>query len=193
MSTLINPHTYFCWFCCLLQTFQSYKNRSTLRSSILRGLFLVFVLTLDAVLLGRVDPEHCMQHKNVWYWHPYHAVSQMLENIQIIAKVSMNNFAELSGCVFSWIEEQCKPGELQELMGAILRQVKTCRQCWGSVPFWCGSVTIWLTDPDPTPDPIFFFRDYKDAKKIIFFIWLTDPDPGGPKTCESGSPTLLAG
>jgi MAX-like protein X len=38
-------------------------------------------------------------------------------------KVSMNNFAELSGCVFAWIEEQCKPGELQELMAAILRQV----------------------------------------------------------------------
>lgn len=29
-------------------------------------------------------------------------------------QVSMNNFAELSGCVFSWIEEQCKPGDLQE-------------------------------------------------------------------------------
>ena len=28
-------------------------------------------------------------------------------------QVSMNNFAELSGCVFSWIEEQCKPGDLQ--------------------------------------------------------------------------------
>jgi MAX-like protein X len=38
-------------------------------------------------------------------------------------QVSMNNFAELSGCVFAWIEEQCKPGELQELMAAILRQV----------------------------------------------------------------------
>jgi len=38
-------------------------------------------------------------------------------------QVSMNNFAELSGCVFSWIEEQCKPGDLQELMGAILREV----------------------------------------------------------------------
>ena len=25
----------------------------------------------------------------------------------------MNNFAELSGCVFSWIEERCKPGDLQ--------------------------------------------------------------------------------
>ena len=28
-------------------------------------------------------------------------------------QVSMNNFAELSGCVFTWIEEQCKPGDLQ--------------------------------------------------------------------------------
>lgn len=37
-------------------------------------------------------------------------------------QVSMNNFAELSGCVFSWIEEQCKPGDLQDLMYAILRQ-----------------------------------------------------------------------
>eukprot|EP00092_Neocalanus_flemingeri_P012269 GFUD01013225.1.p1 GENE.GFUD01013225.1~~GFUD01013225.1.p1 ORF type:complete len:239 (-),score=75.84 GFUD01013225.1:82-798(-) len=37
-------------------------------------------------------------------------------------QVSMNNFAELSGCVFSWIEEQCKPGDLQELMYAILKQ-----------------------------------------------------------------------
>jgi MAX-like protein X len=33
----------------------------------------------------------------------------------------MNNFAELSGCVFSWIEEQCKPGDLQDLMFAILQ------------------------------------------------------------------------
>ena len=32
-------------------------------------------------------------------------------------QVSMHNFAELSGCVFSWIEEQCKPGDLQVLQG----------------------------------------------------------------------------
>merc|ERR1719407_167999 len=37
-------------------------------------------------------------------------------------QVSMNNFAELSGCVFSWIEEQCKPGDLQDLMYSILKQ-----------------------------------------------------------------------
>jgi len=36
-------------------------------------------------------------------------------------QVSMNNFAELSGCVFSWIEERCKPGDLQDLMSLILR------------------------------------------------------------------------
>ena len=36
-------------------------------------------------------------------------------------QVSMNNFAELSGCVFTWIEEQCKPGDLQDLMYDILR------------------------------------------------------------------------
>jgi len=37
-------------------------------------------------------------------------------------QVSMNNFAELSGCVFSWLEEQCKPQELQDLMYNILQQ-----------------------------------------------------------------------
>jgi len=37
-------------------------------------------------------------------------------------QVEMNNFATLSGCVFTWIEEQCKPGDLQDLMYGILRQ-----------------------------------------------------------------------
>merc|ERR1719411_2096517 len=37
-------------------------------------------------------------------------------------QVSMHNFAELSGCVFSWIEEQCKPGDLQDLIYSILRR-----------------------------------------------------------------------
>ena len=37
--------------------------------------------------------------------------------------VRMNNFSELSGCVFSWLEEQCKPQLLQELMLNILQQV----------------------------------------------------------------------
>jgi MAX-like protein X len=34
-------------------------------------------------------------------------------------QVSMHNFAELSGCVFSWIEEQCKPGDLQVGRGVV--------------------------------------------------------------------------
>ena len=38
--------------------------------------------------------------------------------------VSMKNFSELSGCVFNWLEEQCKPQLLQELMYNILQQVK---------------------------------------------------------------------
>eukprot|EP00088_Acartia_fossae_P007033 TRINITY_DN13270_c0_g1_i1.p1 TRINITY_DN13270_c0_g1~~TRINITY_DN13270_c0_g1_i1.p1 ORF type:complete len:212 (-),score=46.04 TRINITY_DN13270_c0_g1_i1:175-810(-) len=39
-------------------------------------------------------------------------------------QVSMNNFAELSGCVFSWIEDYCKPGDLQEMLNNILRKVQ---------------------------------------------------------------------
>ena len=41
-------------------------------------------------------------------------------------QVSMHNFAELSGCVFSWIEEQCKPGDLQ-----VIKEIGEffCSQC----------------------------------------------------------------
>jgi hypothetical protein len=42
-------------------------------------------------------------------------------------------------------------------------------QCWGSVTFCCGSGSVdpylWLTDPDPTPDPTPFFSNFQDAKK----------------------------
>eukprot|EP00095_Tigriopus_kingsejongensis_P010015 maker-scaffold1048_size67263-snap-gene-0.21 protein:Tk10015 transcript:maker-scaffold1048_size67263-snap-gene-0.21-mRNA-1 annotation:"max-like protein x" len=38
--------------------------------------------------------------------------------------VRMNNFSELSGCVFSWLEEHCKPQHLQDLMYNILKQVR---------------------------------------------------------------------
>ncbi|CAB4064600.1 MLX [Lepeophtheirus salmonis] len=37
--------------------------------------------------------------------------------------VNMKNFSELSGCVFSWLEEQCKPQLLQELMQQLLCRV----------------------------------------------------------------------
>lgn len=38
--------------------------------------------------------------------------------------VRMNTFSELSGCVFSWLEEHCKPQLLQDLMCNILHQVR---------------------------------------------------------------------
>jgi hypothetical protein len=34
-------------------------------------------------------------------------------------------------------------------------------------------------DPDPTPDAIPFFNDFKDAKKIIFFIFFSYNVPAG--------------
>ncbi len=39
-------------------------------------------------------------------------------------KVSMSNFQELSRCVISWLEEQCTPHMLQDLMLSILEKVK---------------------------------------------------------------------
>ncbi|XP_013380190.1 max-like protein X isoform X2 [Lingula anatina] len=38
------------------------------------------------------------------------------------ASISVANFAELSGCIFSWLEEYCKPQSLRELVLAVLRQ-----------------------------------------------------------------------
>ena len=39
-------------------------------------------------------------------------------------QVGMNNFSELSGCVFSWLEERCKPQMLQEVMYDVLNEVR---------------------------------------------------------------------
>jgi hypothetical protein len=65
-------------------------------------------------------------------------------------------------------------------------------QSWGSVAFWCGSGSVPLTNgtdlapdltsdavPDPTPDPTPFFRDFKDAKKNIYFIFFSYNLPTG--------------
>jgi MAX-like protein X len=41
------------------------------------------------------------------------------------ASISVANFAELSGCVFSWLEEYCKPQTLRELTLGILRQLNS--------------------------------------------------------------------
>lgn len=39
------------------------------------------------------------------------------------ATISVANFAELSACVFSWLEEYCKPQTLREVVLRILRQM----------------------------------------------------------------------
>ncbi|CAC5399378.1 max-like protein X isoform X1 [Mytilus californianus] len=39
------------------------------------------------------------------------------------ANVSVSNFAELSACVFQWLEEYCKPQSLRDVTVAILRQL----------------------------------------------------------------------
>ncbi|KAK2160063.1 hypothetical protein LSH36_141g08077 [Paralvinella palmiformis] len=41
------------------------------------------------------------------------------------ASISVANFAELSGCIFSWLEEYCKPQSLRELTLRILGQLNT--------------------------------------------------------------------
>ncbi|KAH3878043.1 hypothetical protein DPMN_001923, partial [Dreissena polymorpha] len=38
------------------------------------------------------------------------------------ANISVANFAELSACVFSWLEEYCKPQTLREVALGILRK-----------------------------------------------------------------------
>jgi len=40
------------------------------------------------------------------------------------ASVSVTNFTELSGCIFSWLEEHCKPQTLKQITGSILSQLK---------------------------------------------------------------------
>ncbi|XP_028843454.1 max-like protein X isoform X2 [Denticeps clupeoides] len=41
------------------------------------------------------------------------------------ASVSFSSFQELSACVFSWIEEHCKPQTLKEFVLEVLRQLNT--------------------------------------------------------------------
>ncbi|XP_077315564.1 max-like protein X isoform X8 [Lithobates pipiens] len=40
------------------------------------------------------------------------------------ASISVNSFQELSACVFSWIEEHCKPQTLREMVRRVLQQLK---------------------------------------------------------------------
>jgi len=41
------------------------------------------------------------------------------------SNISVANFAELSGCVISWLEEHCKPQALHELVVSVLRQLNS--------------------------------------------------------------------
>jgi MAX-like protein X len=41
------------------------------------------------------------------------------------SNISVANFAELSGCVISWLEEHCKPQALHELVISVLRQLNS--------------------------------------------------------------------
>jgi len=40
----------------------------------------------------------------------------------------MSNFSDLSGAVFSWLEEKCKPQMLQETMYDVLSEVRASYQ-----------------------------------------------------------------
>ncbi|NXS69053.1 MLX protein, partial [Pandion haliaetus] len=41
------------------------------------------------------------------------------------ASISVTSFRELSACVFSWIEEHCKPQTLQDIVIGVLHQLKS--------------------------------------------------------------------
>ncbi|XP_061447173.1 max-like protein X [Rhineura floridana] len=41
------------------------------------------------------------------------------------ASISVTSFQELSACVFSWIEEHCKPQTLQDIVIGVLQQLKS--------------------------------------------------------------------
>ncbi|KAF7997579.1 hypothetical protein HCN44_006150 [Aphidius gifuensis] len=42
---------------------------------------------------------------------------------QTFNSISVANFAELSGCVFSWLEEHCKPQTLRDVVMSVLHQL----------------------------------------------------------------------
>lgn len=44
------------------------------------------------------------------------------------SNISVSNFPELSACVFSWLEEQCKPQTLRELVISVLQRLSLSRQ-----------------------------------------------------------------
>ncbi|KAK9503886.1 hypothetical protein O3M35_010352 [Rhynocoris fuscipes] len=43
------------------------------------------------------------------------------------SSISVNNFSELSACIFTWLEEYCKPQKLREMVMGILQKVYSSR------------------------------------------------------------------
>ena len=60
-------------------------------------------------------PAVFIQLEDIWGEKTFQVFQVFMDSLfqSFNQQVSMNNFAELSGCVFSWIEERCKPGDLQ--------------------------------------------------------------------------------
>ncbi|XP_025081563.1 max-like protein X isoform X2 [Pomacea canaliculata] len=89
-----------------------------------------------ALKIMKANYEHIVKtHQNT----PVHGQNQVSDEVkfqvfqQIMdtlfqsfnSSISVANFAELSACVFSWLEEYCKPQTLREVVLGILRQLNT--------------------------------------------------------------------
>ncbi|KAK3098552.1 hypothetical protein FSP39_020551, partial [Pinctada imbricata] len=77
-----------------------------------------------ALKIMKANYEHIVKtHQNT----PMHGQNQVSDEVKFQvsfnATISVANFAELSACVFSWLEEYCKPQSLREVCLGILRQV----------------------------------------------------------------------
>uniref|UniRef100_H3D2A1 MAX dimerization protein MLX n=1 Tax=Tetraodon nigroviridis TaxID=99883 RepID=H3D2A1_TETNG len=87
-----------------------------------------------ALKIMKTNYEHIVNaHQN----HPQQGENQVSDQIKFSIfqnimdslfqsfsnSVSVNSFQELSACVFSWIEEHCKPQTLKEFVVGVLRQL----------------------------------------------------------------------
>ncbi|XP_041372239.1 max-like protein X [Gigantopelta aegis] len=89
-----------------------------------------------ALKIMKANYEHIVKtHQNT----PIHGQNQVSDEVkfQVFQQVmdqlfqsfnqsiSVANFAELSACIFTWLEEYCKPQSLREVVLSILRQLNT--------------------------------------------------------------------
>lgn len=62
----------------------------------------------------------------------FHVFQSILEQLFITFNtISVNNFSELSACVFTWLEEHCKPQSLRQIVEAVLQRVYASRSYAG--------------------------------------------------------------